>query len=92
MTSNLTLNLEVTLCCHIEAAAHEAVMVATWIGVRVKFDFNGVDCYVEPASDPNDLIKEWRAAQKSTSENRMAFARTKGHGSPRVAEAGDIYS
>jgi sugar/nucleoside kinase (ribokinase family) len=59
---------------HIASACEQATRVATLLGVVVRFDFNGVQCYARPNSDPRTLQEAWQEIFDTPEDKRRRSA------------------
>jgi hypothetical protein len=77
LSSSMSITVEFQGGTSIQAAAAEAVALATKMGCWVHFKFNDVRCHVSPNSDPVTLVDGFREASKPGVKYPMAFAHTK---------------
>lgn len=69
-----TAKVEAFAGTHIARACEQATNVATLLGVVVRFDFNGVQCYARPDSDWRTLQEAWEKIYEVPEDKRSRYA------------------
>jgi NTP pyrophosphatase (non-canonical NTP hydrolase) len=53
----------------------QAIALANYLGIIMKFRFNDVECMVMPGDDSNKLVDAYRRELKSEEKYKLAIAR-----------------
>jgi len=69
----LTLNVDLSAGVTIQTACKDAIILASKIGVKVKFEFNGKIVYALPYNDVGSLVMAYREAVKNNSDFVCSF-------------------